>query len=361
MFVSGSAQRRAGRGERRARAGGRRRAGRRARARRGRRRRGCPALWIVAAAEPLQVDARGRDRRRVAGEQRAERRAEALVQAERDRVGRGGERGERDAERDRRVREPRAVEVDARAVRRAAAERLGPLDVERPCRPRGCACSRGRAAPSGDALHVAGRAGPTAVDGDGSSRRAQIRRPRSTMMCADARPRPLAAGVASARAARRGSPSCTSATKTAASLPRSSAPRRSSSLTFSSSPAVAQPSSAARIASHISSVGGAQKSERRSITRRAQVAPGPRARCARRRRHGDAVHEHLVDALDVGERVLERRAVGEAVEVEHDEVGGEPAAELAAVGEAEVLRRHRSSSCGSPPRAAASRARRRGG
>ena len=74
-----------------------------------------------AAAEPADVSASGGDRRGVAGEQGAEGRAEALVQAQRDRVDRRGERRERDAERDRGVRQPRAVEVDSRAVRRAAA------------------------------------------------------------------------------------------------------------------------------------------------------------------------------------------------------------------------------------------------
>ena len=125
-------------------------------------------------------------------------------------------------------------------------------------------------------------------------------------------------------------------TKTAASLPSSSAPRRSSSFTLASSPRAAQPSRAARIASHISSVGGAQKSERRSITARAQVSPRPRAGVLAALDHRDAVHEHLVDALDVGERLLQRRAVGEAVEVEHDEVGRLADGELAAIGQAEV-------------------------
>ena len=72
------------------------------------------------------------------------------------------------------------------------------------------------------------------------------------------------------------------ATNTAASLPRSAAERRSSSLTVSSSPAAAQPKGADRIASHISSVGGAQKSDRRSIKagRGGGRAAPP---CARRR------------------------------------------------------------------------------
>ena len=72
-------------------------------------------------------------------------------------------------------------------------------------------------------------------------------------------------------------------TSTAACLPRSSAPRCSRAFTFSSSPRVAQPRRAARIASHISSVGAEQMSERRSIIPRA-AGDGPAGpRCARRR------------------------------------------------------------------------------
>ena len=80
-----------------------------------------------AAAEALQVHARGGDRLRVAGQDRAERRAEALVQAQRDGVDRRGELGERDAERDGGVREPRAVEMGASArARRAPRSRRHP-------------------------------------------------------------------------------------------------------------------------------------------------------------------------------------------------------------------------------------------
>ena len=53
-------------------------------------------------------------------------------------------------------------------------------------------------------------------------------------------------------------------TQSAASLPSRPAIRSCSSLTDGSSPTVAQPSFADRIASHISSVGGASASERRS-------------------------------------------------------------------------------------------------
>ena len=72
-------------------------------------------------------------------------------------------------------------------------------------------------------------------------------------------------------------------THTAAGLPSSSATRSQSSFTEASSPTVAQPSSALRIASHISLVGTEQRSERRSITSGAGAGPAAR-RCARRRR-----------------------------------------------------------------------------
>ena len=68
----------------------------------------------------------------------------------------------------------------------------------------------------------------------------------------------------------------------AAGLPRSAAPRSQRRLSETSSPNLGQPSSARRIASHIASVGTAQRSERRSITPGAGAAPASLP-CARRR------------------------------------------------------------------------------
>ena len=67
-------------------------------------------------AEPVQVFARRGDRLGVAREHGPVGRTQPLVEADRDRVHRRGELGDVDRERGRRVHEPCAVEVHARAV-----------------------------------------------------------------------------------------------------------------------------------------------------------------------------------------------------------------------------------------------------
>ena len=120
MFVSGGVERRSS-ARARARGGGPRRGGRRCSSATSPAAAKIPALCTVPPPSRRRCDARRRDRLGVAGEQRAERRAQALVQAQRDRVGRRGERRERA----RRARPPRSAAARRRggrgAVRRAAA------------------------------------------------------------------------------------------------------------------------------------------------------------------------------------------------------------------------------------------------
>ena len=347
MFVSGCGQSEAAR-ERLARGGGPRRGGRRGRARRARRRRGCPALCIVPPPSRRTCARAARSCAASPASSAPNGRAETLVQAQRDGVDRRGERGERHAERDRGVR--RAARRRGGRGRRACAPRRASASVARDvgdraagARVRVLEAEQRRARAAERALDVAGIE-PAALGVDRERREAgQLRDAGDSLVitCAERSTttdwpgRPCASSAARFAIVHVG-------TKTAASFPSSSAPRRSSSLTFSSSPALAQPSSASRIASHISSVGGAQKSRAQvdHVSPR-EMPPGPRARVLAGLDDRHAVHEHLVDALDVGERVLERRAVGEAVEVEHDEVGRHARPQLAAIGEAEVLRGHR--------------------
>ena len=69
------------------------------------------------------------------------------------------------------------------------------------------------------------------------------------------------------------------------------------------------------------------------------MPPRPRARVLAVGDDGRSVHDNVVDALHVGERLLERRAVGKPLEVEHDEVGRQPCPQLTSI-EPEVARRH---------------------
>ena len=81
------------------------------------------------SADPLQHQAPALDDRLAPGEHCAHRRPDALVERERDGVGRRGERSERDAECDRSVDESRSVEVHAAVVAlRGGGERLRVLD-----------------------------------------------------------------------------------------------------------------------------------------------------------------------------------------------------------------------------------------
>ncbi len=273
---------------------------------------GCDARLVHRpAAEPLQVQARVRDRRPRCRRARAPNgRTEALVEAERDRVDRGRERGERDAERDGRVRQPRAVEVHAHAVPlRRVGERGRRARARAPCRRRACACSRGTARRRARRDRGLDRGRIEPAVGRPERARARGRRPPSATSPSEVRmcgrrlehDRPSAA-LARARAARRGSPCRTSAPRRPppcrAALPRDARARSRS------RPRRRSPSRAARarIASHISSVGGAQRSERRSIIAIAtsgpqEVPPGPRAGVLARVDDGDAVDEHVLDAL----------------------------------------------------------------
>ena len=128
-------------------------------------------------------------------------------------------------------------------------------------------------------------------------------------------------------------------TQRPAGLPSSSATRSQSSFTEASSPKVAQPSSAARIASHISAVGTVHRSERRSIIVGADAVPaGPGVLAAVDDR--DAVHEHVLDAARVVVRVGDRRDLLEQVVVENDDVRCVAGPEEPAVPEPEVRSRH---------------------
>ena len=75
-----------------------------------------PALCTLAPPSRRSVRCASSITCVAAGEDRPHRRAEALVQADRDRVHRRGELRHRDAERDRGVEEPRPVEMDVGAV-----------------------------------------------------------------------------------------------------------------------------------------------------------------------------------------------------------------------------------------------------
>ena len=187
---------------------------------------------------------------------------EALVQREGDRVGRSGERGERHAERDRRVDEPRAVEVHPAVVPlRGGRERLASARPTASCRRPACACSRGsgarRVLARTSSSTAAGSSRPSGAQSGPGSRPAisTIPIPSEVRTCEAASSTTRSPGCAEREHARRGSPSRTSAPRVAAALPSSAAARSQSAFTDASSPNVAQPSSAARIASHISSVG----------------------------------------------------------------------------------------------------------
>ena len=105
-----------------------------------------PARWKLDAAESVQHLPRPLDDRLAAGEHRPERRREALVERDHDRVRGRGELGERDSERDGRVHEPGAVDVDAAAVPlRGGRERRRSAPARASSRPPACACSRARA------------------------------------------------------------------------------------------------------------------------------------------------------------------------------------------------------------------------
>jgi len=86
-----------------------------------------PGLVEGRAPKTLQVHSSRGDRGALTGQDRPDGRAETLVQAQRDRVYRCGQRRERNAEGDGGVREPRAVEVGPRGGRR---KRCGLLDLE---------------------------------------------------------------------------------------------------------------------------------------------------------------------------------------------------------------------------------------
>ena len=98
------------------------------------------------AAEAVLLDPRARHQLGRAGDDGAERRAEALREAERDGVEAAPPMtAAATPERDGRVREPRAVEVDSEPelARRVDAARRA-TRAARPCRRRCCACSRAR-------------------------------------------------------------------------------------------------------------------------------------------------------------------------------------------------------------------------
>ena len=120
-------------------------------------------------------------------------------------------------------------------------------------------------------------------------------------------------------------------------MPSSSAARSQSRFTDASSPTVAQPSSAARIASHISSVGTDDEigAEVDHVSPQ-QVAPGTGARVLAAVDDEGAVDEHVLDTPCVVVRVVDRRDLVEAVVVEDDDVGGVARAQEAPIPEAEV-------------------------
>ena len=222
MFVSRLGRRRSA-ARARARGGDPRRGGRASdRARRALRRRRCPpcapsrrrgasgarARAAIVSASPARIV--------------PDRRAEALVEAERDRVDRRRELRERDAERDRGVREPRAVEVRPRR----AAPRAPRL------RRRRARCRRARVCVFSMQI-----TSPPAR----RARRLEARDLRQPVALVDEDVRVRLDRDAVARLASSASSATRFAsehvgTSTAASLPSSSAPRRSSSLTLSSSP-----------------------------------------------------------------------------------------------------------------------------
>ena len=185
--------------------------------------------------------------------------------------------------------EPRAVEM---RPRRRAASRASRRDQHRAARARVRVLEDQRAAP------------PRRARPGRAARRSVSQSPSLTRMWASGSTPTRSPGRRSARAARAGSPGvqvgdedapppCRAARRRAARARRRSRPRRRR---------PAEPRRAHRRPTSRRS-GGAQKSERRSIIRPRQVPPGPRAGVLAVRDHGDAVHEHLVDALDVGERV----------------------------------------------------------
>ena len=240
------------------------------------------------ATEAVRHLAHPADDRLAAGEHGAERRRQALVERQDDGVRRPGEVGEGNPERDGRIHEPGAVDVDAAVVPlRGRRERFRlPGGEGRATRPRMRVLEHEqRRMALGDQL--------LGLDGIHPSVRGEERggpQPRDLLdpvrlggenvrggLEHDVLPGPQNVSIA----ARFAIPHV--GIQVAAGLPSSAATRSQSSFTDASSPTVAQPSSARRIASHISSVGTEQRSERRSIIGAANVGPAGHP-CARRRR-----------------------------------------------------------------------------
>ena len=199
----------------------------------------------------------------------------------------------RDAERDRGVEEPRPVEMDVGAV---ALRRRGQLGRQlrrqdgaaRP-RVRVLEHEHQRAGLDDQLLHLR-RVEPSVLRPERARLEAGDLLDPHRLRGEDVRgglQDDGASRAARSSAARPGWPSRRSAPRAPPPCRAGAATRSCSSLTEGSSPNVAQPSSADRIASHISSVGGASTSERRSIgvESPAQQVPARAARpCARRRR-----------------------------------------------------------------------------
>ena len=304
----------------RARGGGRRRAGRRARARRGRPRRGCPPCAssrrrggaratraaAIVASSPASSAPNGAHRPLFRLSATVSTGAASAASGTPSATAAFGSRAP-----SRWTRAPCFRAAAASASVRATSVTVPPARV--------CVFSRqSSAAPERrNARSTHGGIEPAAVGVDGERRQARQLRDAERLArhhVGRALDDDRLARDALREQRRRGSPSCTSGRRRpppSRAAPRRAAPARSRSRPRRRSPSRAR---AARIASHISSVGGAQKSDRRStVMRRAQVPPGPRAGVLAGLDDRHAVHEHLVDALArrrAGARASSRRRAG---------------------------------------------------
>ena len=231
------------------------------------------------ATEEVLLAPRALHQLRRSREQRPERTAEALREAERDGVEAPADLRRRDARRDGRVEEPRAVEMgreaDARARPAATARARGAASTGRPSEL--CVFSSATSVARWSAAFVLG------TEAASSSRDAEAPRMAGDRLDhASRRARPRRRTRRSRRAHARSATSTSPGrvcslsaiwfaivavgTKSAASWPSSAAARSCSAFTVGSSRFCSSPTSAAAIAARIPSVGRVAVSERRSIT-----------------------------------------------------------------------------------------------
>ena len=253
--------------------------------------------WRMPPPKSLRLRRTCCDHLGVARHGRADRRAEALREADRDRVDLRHDLRRRDAERDGRVPEPGAVHVHAHVA--AARERRrsrASARAARPARPPRRRVFSTQTSALARVVQVARRRARRAVERlDVEHAPVAVEQPRL-----DARERRRRRP---ARGRRRGASRCTrissprpgwartaawfpivpDGTYTAASLPSMRAVSASSSITVGSSPQTSSPTSASAMARRISGVGRVTVSERRS-TDRIRAAEYPHRRASPRRR-----------------------------------------------------------------------------